>query len=191
MPRMVGAMADPNDVQRLVGDIVREGTIASVDLGTGTCRVQIADDLTTGDIPWSSGRVGKTSVWSPPSVGEQVLVLAPEADTERAIVFGSLSSDASPHPASDGSTLIAFEDGARILYNPESHTLDAVLPDGGKALIEAPGGIRLVGPLTVEGDIDLQGKMTATDDIVAGGKSLKGHKHTNVQAGGAVSGPPQ
>ncbi|MDF2602969.1 MAG: phage baseplate assembly protein [Sphingomonas sp.] len=185
------AVMDPRDTQRLIGDLAREGTIVSVDLANGTCRVQIADELTTGDIPWLSGRVGKTSVWSPPGVGEQVLVLAPEADTERAIVIGSLSSDVSPHPASDGSTLIAFEDGARILYNPESHTLDAVLPDGGKALIEAPGGIRLVGPLTVEGDIDLKGKMTATDDVVAAGKSLKGHRHTNVQAGSAISGPPQ
>lgn len=182
---------DPRDTQRLIGDLAREGTIASVDLANGTCTVQIADELITGDIPWLCSRLGNTRVWSPPSVGEQVLVLAPEADTERAIVIGSLSSDASPHPASDGSTLIEFEDGARILYNPESHTLDAVLPDGGKALLEAPGGIRLVGPLTVEGDINLQGKMTATDDVVAGGKSLKSHKHTNVQAGGAVSGPPQ
>lgn len=182
---------DPRDTQRLIGDLVREGTITAVNLPNGTCRVQIAEELTTGDIPWLCSRIGNTRIWSPPSVGEQVLVLAPEADTERAIVIGSLSSKASPHPASDGSTLIQFEDGARILYNPESHTLDAVLPDGGKALIEAPGGIRLVGPLIVEGDIDLQGKMTATDDVVADGKSLKGHKHTNVQAGGAVSGPPQ
>ena len=185
------AVMDPRDTQRLIGDIAREGTIASVDLANGTCRVQIADELTTGDIPWLSGRVGKTSVWSPPSVGEQVLVLAPEADTERAIVIGSLSADASPHPASDGSTLIQFEDGARILYNPESHTLDAVLPDGGKALIEAPGGIRLVGSVTIEGDIDLQGKMTATDDVIADGKSLKNHVHDKVQPGSGTSGKPQ
>ena len=188
---------DPRDTQRLIGDLAREGTIASVDLAKGTCTVQIADELTTGDIPWLCSRAGKTGVWSPPSVGEQVLVLAPEADTDRAIVIGSLSSDANPHPVSDGSTLIEFEDGARIFYNPESHSLDAVLPNNGKALIEAPGGIRLVGPVKIEGpvevtgDIDLQGKMTATDDVVASGKSLKDHRHTDVQAGSAVSGPPQ
>jgi phage baseplate assembly protein V len=188
---MVACMADPSDIQRLVGDIAREGTIVSVDLANGTCRVQIADELITGNIPWLASRIGETRVWSPPSAGEQVLVLAPEADTERAIVIGSLSSDQAPHPASDGSTLVEFGDGARILYNPASHTLSAVLPGGGKALINAPGGIHLIGPLTVEGDVDLQGKMTARDDVIAAGKSLKDHKHIGVQAGGAVSGPPQ
>lgn len=182
---------DPRDTQRLIGDLAREGTIASVDRKAGTCTVKIAEELITGKIPWLCARIGKTRIWSPPSEGEQVLVLAPEADTERAIVIGSLSSDAAPHPASDGSTLIDFEDGARILYNPESHQLSAVLPGGGKALINAPGGIHLIGSLTVEGDIDLLGKMTASGDISADGKSLTGHKHTGVQAGGALSGPPQ
>ncbi len=182
---------DPRDTQRLIGDLAREGIVASVDRNAGTCTVQIADELITGNIPWLCARIGKTRVWSPPSEGEQVLVLAPEADTERAIVIGSLSSDAAPHPASDGSTLIQFEDGARILYNPETHQLSAVLPGGGKALIKAPGGIHLIGPLTVEGDIDLQGKMTASGDVVADGKSLKTHSHTGVQAGGAFSGPPR
>ena len=181
---------DPRDTQRLIGDLAREGTIASVDRNAGTCTVKIAEELITGKIPWLCARIGKTRIWSPPSEGEQVLVLAPEADTERAIVIGSLSSNAAPHPASDGSTLIEFEDGARILYNPETHQLSAVLPGGGKALINAPAGIHLIGPLTVEGDIDLQGKMTASGDVVADGKSLKGHKHTGVQAGSAVSGPP-
>ena len=182
---------DPRDTQRLIGDLAREGTIASVDRNAGTCTVNIADELITGNIPWLCARIGKTRIWSPPSEGEQVLVLAPEADTERAIVIGSLSSDAAPHPANDGSTLIEFEDGARILYNPETHTLSAVLPGGGKALINAPAGIRLIGPVTVEGDIDLQGKMTASGDVVADGKSLKTHTHTGVQAGAAFSGPPR
>ena len=60
-------MADPADIQRLIGDIVREGTVESVDLDAGTCRVRIADDFVTGDIPWTSSRIGKTRVWSPPS----------------------------------------------------------------------------------------------------------------------------
>lgn len=185
------AVMDPRDTQRLIGDLAREGTIASVDLANGTCRVQIADELTTGDIPWLSGRVGKTSVWSPPSVGEQVLVLAPEADTERAIVIGSLSSAANPHPANDSSTLIQFEDGATISYDPASHSLMAYLPAEATVLVVARGGIHFTGDLTVDGNIRSTGTVTGDADVVGAGKSLKGHKHTNVQAGGAVSGPPQ
>lgn len=191
MAIMVAEMADPTDIQRLIGDLAREGTVVSVDLAAGTCRVQLADDFTTGEIPWAAPRVGKTRVWSPPSEGEQVLVLAPEADTERGIVIGSLSSDAHPHPANDGSTLIEFEDGARILYDPAAHMLDAVLPPSGRARIVAKGGIRLEGDVTIIGAVDVEGKVTASDDVVGGGKSLKGHVHKGVQAGGAVSGPPQ
>jgi phage baseplate assembly protein V len=188
---MVGVMADPNDVQRLVGDIVREGTVASVDLVAGTCRVRIADDLVTGDIPWASGRVGKTRVWSPPSVDEQVIILAPEGDTERAIVIGSLSSDAHPHPANDSSTLIGFEDGASISYDPASHSLMAYLPADAIVLIVARGGMHFTGDLTVDGDIRSTGTVTGDADVIGAGKSLKSHKHTGVQAGGAISGPPQ
>jgi len=188
---MVAGMADPADIQRLVGDIAREGTIASIDLVNGTCRVQIADELVTGDIPWSSARLGKTRIWSPPSVGEQVLVLAPEGDTERAIVIGSISSDAHPHPINDGSTLIEFEDGASISYDPASHALMAYLPSNATVLIVARGGLHFAGDLTVDGDIRSTGTVTGDTDVVGGGKSLATHKHTGVQAGGAISGPPQ
>lgn len=181
---------DPRDIQRLIGDIAREGTVVSVDHANGTCTVQIADELTTGDIPWLCSRIGKTRVWSPPSIGEQVLVLSPEADGERGIVIGSLSSDSNPHPAADGSTLIAFEDGARIAYDPAAHELSALIPGTGGIEVEAQT-IILRGTIVVQGNIELQGKMTATGDVVAAGKSLKDHKHTGVQAGGALSGPPQ
>lgn len=184
---MVAAMAATADIQRLIGDLAREGTVVSVD--GGTARVQFADDLTTGDIPWLCPRAGKTRVWSPPSVGEQVAVLCPESDTARGIIIGSLSSDAHPHAAQDGSTRIDFEDGSWFAYDPVSGDLTGVVT--GKISLTAPGGIRLVGPVIIEGDVDLKGAMTASDDVVAAGKSLKSHTHTGVQAGAAISGPPK
>jgi len=178
-------MADPADIQRLIGDLAREGTIVSVDGHAGTCRVRFADYLTTGDVPWLAARVGKTRIWSPPSIGEQVVVLCPEADTARGIVIGSLSSDANPHPANDGSTVIEFGDGARIGYDPAGHVFTIALPTGATMSVVAEGGISLKGPLAVDGTI------TATDDVVGAGKSLKMHTHTGVQAGAAFSGPPR
>ncbi len=184
-------MADPADIQRLIGDLAREGTVVSVDLDAGTARVRFADDLTTGDIPWLCGRAGKTRVWSPPSIGEQVAVLCPEADTARGIMIGSLSSDAHPHPATDGSTMIEFEDGAAIGYDPASHALMAYLPAGATVTIDARGGLHFTGDLTVDGDIRSTGTITGDTDVVGGSKSLKSHTHTGVQAGAAFSGPPK
>lgn len=188
---MVWPMADPADIQRLIGDIAREGQVVSVDLAAGTARVSFTDDLVTGDIPWLSLRCGDTRVWSPPSVGENVLVIAPEADAARGIIIGSLSSGARPHPARDTRTLIDFADRALISYDPVAHALTAALPAGATVEIVAPGGFILKGPLTVEGDIASTRTITAQTDVVAAGKSLKGHTHTGVQAGGAFSGPPR
>jgi len=184
-------MADPTDAQRLIGDLIREGTVVSVDWDAGTARVEFAEDLTTGDIPWLCARLGKIKVWSPPSVDEQVAVLSPEGDAARGMIIGSLSSDAHPHAAKDGSMRIEFDDGTWLSYNPATGEFTLQLASSGKATIVAPGGIRLVGPVTVEGDLDLQGEMTATGDVVADGKSLKTHTHTGVQAGAAFSGPPK
>jgi phage baseplate assembly protein V len=188
---MVARMADPADIQRLIGDLAREGVVVAVDEAAGTARVQFADDLITGDIPWLAARAGATRTWSPPAIGEQVLVLAPEADAERGIILGSLSSDAHPHPASDGSTLTAFADGARISYDPAAHALLAQLPPGATVTVVAEGGLHFTGDLTVNGDVRSTGTITGDTDVIGAGKSLKSHKHLGVQAGGAVSGPPQ
>lgn len=188
---MVANMADTADIQRLIGDLAREGTVASVDLDTGTARVEFADGLTTGDIPWLAGRAGSTRSWSPPAIGEQVVVLAPEADTARGMIIGSLSSDAHPHPANDGSTLTEFEDGATISYDPKAHSLMAYLPADATVLVVARGGLHFTGDLTIDGDVHATGTVTGDADVIGGGKSLKGHVHTRVQAGAAISGPPQ
>lgn len=188
---MVARMADPADIQRLIGDLAREGTVVSVDLDAGTARVQFAHDLTTGDIPWLASRAGSTRAWSPPAIGEQVVVLAPEADTARGIIIGSLSSDAHPHPANDGSTLTEFEDGATVSYDPKTHSLMAYLPADATVLVVARGGLHFTGDLAVDGDINATGTVTGDADVIGGGKSLKGHVHTKVQAGCAISGPPQ
>jgi phage baseplate assembly protein V len=187
---MVAGMADPADTQRLIGDIARLGTVASVDLAAGTAQVDVGE-LRTGDIPWLTFRAGATRTWSPPSVGEQVLVLSPEADTAAGLIVGGLSSDAHPAPASDGSMLVQYQDGASIGYDPERHALTAKLPAGATVLIEAEGGLHFTGDLTVDGDIRSTGTVTADGDVKAGTVSLKTHRHTAVQTGGGISGPPQ
>lgn len=183
-------MADPADIQRLLGDLAREGTVVSVDYDAGTARVQF-EDLVTGDVPWLAPRAGETRIWSPPSIGEQVLVIAPEADTARGIIIGSLSSDAHPHAGRDRATFADFKDGAAIGYDPVAHALTIRLPAGATIAIVADGGASLKGPLAVDGPITCTGTISADTDVVAGGKSLKGHVHTRVQAGTALSGPPQ
>ena len=92
-----------------------------------------------------------------------------------------------PAPA-DAATVhrMVYADGAVIEYDRAAHALRALLPGGGTARIEAPGGVTIVGDVTVTGRIDAAGDVTA-----GGGVSLLEHRHTNVQTGGGLSGPPQ
>jgi len=179
-------VAEPVDTPRLIGDLLREGVV--IERVGATCRVAIGD-LESGPLPWLAGRAGDAAIWSPPSPGEQVLVLSPEGDIERAIVLPGLYSDAQPAPADDGSTMLRFADGTTIQYDPAQRHLNASVP-GGSATIEADD-ILLIGSVTIMGDVEIGGKLTASGDVVGAGKSLKDHVHTKVQTGGAISGPPQ
>lgn len=183
-------MAASLDPTSLLGAALRLVVVASVDLAAATCRVQDGD-IESGDLPWLAPRAGTTRIWSPPSVGEQALLICPEGDILAAVVLPGLFSDAHPAPGAGREERIVFSDGAELAYDPDAHALTALLPAGGTVAIDAPGGITLRGPLRVEGDVDLQGKLTATEDVLAAGKSLKGHKHLGVTAGSAVSGAPQ
>lgn len=183
---MVSGVAEPVDTPRLIGDLLREGVV--IERAGATCRVAIGD-LESGPLPWLAGRAGDATIWSPPSIGEQVLVLSPEGDLARGIVLPGLYSDAHAAPAEDGSTMLRFGDGTVIQYDPAARHLNATVP-GGSATIEAQD-IVLLGSVTIMGDVEVGGTLTASGDVVGSGKSLKDHVHTKVQAGAAISGPPQ
>lgn len=180
---MVACVSHSSALPNLLGDLAREGVVESVDLTAGTARVRLGD-LVTGDVPWLVSRAGKTRVASPPSIGEQVLVISPEGRTASAIIIGSLSSDANPHPTDDGSTTIAFDDGAVISYDPAAHSLTAYLPGDSFVEIRADD-------IYLRGNVHVEGQITATGDVQGAGKSLKDHVHLQVQPGQGVSGKPQ
>ena len=187
---MVAAMARFIDPEAAAGEVLRLGTIASIDLANGTCTVE-SGDIVTGDIPWLAQRAGNVRCWSPPSIGEQCLLLAPEGDLAAALVIVGLYSDACPAPsASPDVSLVEYPDGAIIAYDHAAHSLTATLPAGGTALIDAPGGVTVKGDVAITGDLSVSGKIMAADDVLAADISLRKHKHGQVQAGAAQSGMP-
>ncbi len=164
--------------------------MASVDYEAATCTIELGD-LVTGDLPWFAPRAGGVTVWSPPVPGEQCTVLCPEGDIDNGRVLLGLWSDANPPPSSDPDlVVIAFPDGARMGYHHGAHALAVTLPGGGTATIDAPGGTVWNGPVTFNDDVTVNAKVTASEDVVGGGISLKSHKHSAVAAGTAQSGAP-
>lgn len=194
--RIVG-MDSTSELQRQLGNLIRFGTIAQLDLATARCRVRTGEML-SDFVPWFVPRVGSTIEWSAPVAGEQVLLLCPGGDMHGTVALRGLYSDAFPAPDKTASRhLTRYADGAIVEYDDQSHALKATLPAGGTFEVTAEGGITLNGPLTINGDtqhngdVAISGQAEAQVDVIGGGKSLKGHKHTAVQPGGGVSGPPQ
>lgn len=190
-------MTTPSDLEQLLGDLLRLGTIAAVDHANATCRVQTGEIL-TGPLPWLAPRAGGVAVWSPPHVGEQCLLLCPEGDTLAGLVLIGLFSNSFPAPSSDPDrVLVQFPDGALLSYHHANHRLEAMLPSGGTAHIEADGGLTIVGDVTITGNVSIEGDAAATGtitgetDVVGSGISLKGHKHGGVAAGSAKTGGPE
>lgn len=169
--------------QSPVSDALRIGKVIEVDLASALVRVAIGE-IESDWIDFSTPRAGKTKVWLPPSDGEQVEVISPDGDLEGAHIGRSLYSDENGAPSDKPGGLIRFEDGSEVFYDPETHTLEAVLCAGGKAIITAPAG------LTINGDVTVNGKIDASGDVKAGNISLQQHKHSGVQAGGTQSGVP-
>ena len=184
------------DIPADLSELIRLGTVTAVDLEAGLCTVRYGDpdDEDGGAEPppirWLTMRAGKTRTWSPPSLGEQAIVLAPDGQLAGAIALLGISSDAFPPPGNTLAELIEFDDGARISYDPETHALTAILPEGGTGEITAPGGLTINADVTIIGHVDLQGGMDATEDVTADGISLKTHTHGGVQSGSSQTGAP-
>lgn len=173
-----------------IGELLRYGRVASVDVPGARITVALGD-IETQPLPWLSAGAGGTRVWSRPKIGEQVMLIAPEGDLAGAIALRGAHCDAFPPIGDATREVVMFEDGAALSYNPATHALEAVLPGGATVKIVAPGGVRLEADVRIAGDLHVEGTVTADTDVVGAGKSLKGHRHTGVAAGAAVSGAPQ
>lgn len=191
---MVAAMAQ--DTEHMAGEMIQRGTIASVDHDAATCTVTIGD-LTTGELPWKSPSVGGLRIWCPPVEGEPATVLAAEGDLENGqVLLGDYSDDFAPPSRLPHVVHLQFPDGSALIYDHEAHAMELTVADGSLA-ISASGGVIITAPLTITGDVTITGNVSvsgtvaASDDVTGGGISLKGHKHSGVTAGGAMTGAPQ
>ncbi|WP_298290363.1 phage baseplate assembly protein V [Novosphingobium sp.] len=204
LPKSLEAAVKPapeEDIPLDPSTLIRLGQISAVTLSPPRCQVRFADPEDdegegageggeTPPIRWLALRAGKTRTWSPPSVGEECLLLCPDGQIGNGVALLGLNNNTNPAPGSTLAELIEYEDGAVISYDPEAHALSALLPAGATALVEAPGGLTIRGPVSIEGDVTVAGAVEASGDVTADGISLKSHKHGGVQAGSVQTGTP-
>ena len=178
----------PEDSETDADSLIRLGKVASVDLASARCTVTIDDDFETPPLRWIEPRMGKTRVWSPPSVDEQVILLCPAGEIAGAVVLRGLVCETFAAPSSEAIDLIAFEDESKLSYDAQAQELKLALV--GKMIIEAPDGLDITADVTIDGDVDVTGTVTASEDVIGGGKHLKTHTHGGVQTGGGSTGAP-
>jgi phage baseplate assembly protein V len=166
---------DLQELSRRLENLLRFGTIHSVDHAAVRCRVQ-SGGLLTDWLRWHTPRAGATRTWDPPTIGEQAIVLSPSGELGAGIVFYGLNSDDNPAPShSPDEHVIAYPDGTRITYD---HAASALTATGIKtALIEASEQTTIdcpentiTGNLLVNGNVQIDGntviKGTATIEML-------------------------
>ena len=128
------------DLRRRIDNLLRVGTVAAVDLARARVQVHYgvgtpedaALEARTEWIPWLTTRAGADRAWWAPSVGEQVVILAPSGDLVGAAALPAIFSVQAPPPGDVATRhVVAYADGAVISYDAETHVLQANLPGGG------------------------------------------------------------
>lgn len=141
------------ELARRLANVVRAGTVASVDAENYRVRVRYDTDddgnaILTAPIPWLVVRAGGDRTWWAPEVGEQVVLLSPSGEITEAFALPALYSDARPAPSADVDKRVEqHADGALFEYDREAHVYKIVLPAGSRVQISA-------GTIVLRGDTE-------------------------------------
>lgn len=210
-----------DDIYRLIQNLIRQGTVAEV-RHERPARVRVkTGELLTAWIPWFELRAGETRTWSPPTVGEQVVIFSPGGDIASAFALSGVDQDSKPHPSeSPDEKVTVHPDGAVETYN---HSTGAMTITGIKSLlVEAADSIHFktqsitldapqttsTGKHTIEDLLSYLAGMTGsngkgnataiTGDITHAGGNLSSngvivhiHVHGGIQPGGSDTAGPK
>lgn len=192
------------ELSRRLENIIRIGTITEVDHAAARCRVQLGG-IESNWLAWSAQRAGNTQTWSPPTVGEQVLVFSPSGEPANGIVMTGIYQAAHNAPSQNPDNHVAhYPDGAVVSYN---HVTGALVAQGIKTgLIQAATSVTLDTPYThITGQLEVDklityhngmtgeagthgGAVTITGNLIHNGGTLKSngivlHTHTHPGTG--------
>ncbi|OOF59360.1 phage baseplate assembly protein V [Rodentibacter myodis] len=162
------------EINRRIDNLIRFGLIAEVDYAQARARVK-SGQILTDFLPFVTFRAGTTQTWSPPTIGEQCVILAASGEFTTACVLVGLYTQNSPSHSQD-LHLIQFADGAIIEYNQATGALTV---SGIKvANITAANQINIDCPfVNIKGNVKVEGSITASGDVKGGKISLQNHKH--------------
>lgn len=111
IPEYRGPMSARSELSLLVNRLecmMLPGKVAQIDYLAGYARVEMLDKkdagVTTDWIRWMENTAGEDREWSPPSIGENVLVYSPTGNLNNGIIWGAFNTTKLP-PISDSGTI--------------------------------------------------------------------------------------
>ena len=202
------------EIHRRLENLIRLGRIKSVTPVKPFHTVTVdLGDIVTDELRLFNLRAGADLSHDLPSINEECIVFSPTGELALGIVLVGLNNESFPTPSLNPNIkLRVYEDGAMISYDTANHSLQAILPNGGTAILTATGGITINGDTTINGNLQVNGSTAMTGnntvggsqlvqgsshstgnfsteaDVNAGSISLKNHKHSGVQSGGSDTG---
>lgn len=188
-------------VQRAMASIVssRVGAITSYDPNTFTAVVSLQpDSIITGWLQIASPWIGnKWGMFAAPNIGDLVQVEYINGDLQAGMIVGRFYNQVSqPLPVPSGEfwlvhkllqSLKLTNDGKIAISDGHGATITM---NGDGTITSAASTWNHTGTVSFTGNVNVSETLTATTDVVGGGKSLKSHVHGGVQIGGSDTGPP-
>jgi len=163
------------------------------------------------DVPVVFPAGGLFAMTFPVTSGDECILWFSERCIDLWHTFGSTQAPAEYrlHDLSDGMALVGLSSTPRLLASFQASSVELrnrartfrititasgdieLVNPAGSVILLANGNVNIVAPtVAITGNVTVSGTLTASVNVIGGGKSLIGHVHTGVQAGAGNTGPP-
>lgn len=145
MRALAEVLARLAELERKMAGSARHGTVAEVDPAAGTVRLKLGEGpdgpFLSPPIPYAQ-TMGALKAHIPPSVGQNMTLLAPGGDWGQAVAIGLSASTANPSPSAAGNQNVITFGAVTITATASGLTLAV----GGSSIVITAGGITLSAP---------------------------------------------
>lgn len=176
-----------DQLQNLMGEIVRVGTVSSTSDADATARVQFADrdDVVSYDLPVLVRNTLQNKDYWMPDIGEQVLCLFLPIGIEQGYILGSFYSQVTrPAVTTKDKRRVDFGDGAWVEYDRAASLLNINCP--GDVVVNTVGSATInADTTTITSTTEHKGDVTIAGNLAVSGKTTTGALTSTGAAGSA------
>ncbi|MDO4223763.1 MAG: phage baseplate assembly protein V [Acinetobacter sp.] len=157
------------------------GIISQCDAQLHYAKVKLPhlDDFETDWLPMHTANAGANQFYNLPDVGELVAVILDHRG-EQGYILGAVYNEQDPTPTQNADLWVKkFSNGTIISHDRST----------GNVQVQTSGKVSIVAEqVVIQGNVNINGSLQATGDVVAQGKSLVNHTHRG-DSGGTTSSP--